>query len=1112
MENPAVKKSSEELNLTTQPRLKIIAPVDGFFVSQDKINIEIELAADTDSQEIGIKLDGEIISIAKHKEDRIYTAKIDLSETSEGNHTLQAVSIRGDVINSEYPLDSDPISLIIDRTVPIIYSVFPSEDVTVGQEGFLEVMVTASDNVSGFNLEQCIITIDNQKLQVIPIQTKKGVIFPIDTETKEGSHNIKIILFDKAGNKSIFNSNFNVVSYIKKMDDLYFKNQSDLIKKDLKKDKSFQKGILVNPRLALGEKGFSYPSMLAKVMPPPMSENTAKYFVDMNRADVRKKFSSLKRRVSAAPPQENHKAAGIFAEKLSGNKAMAKGNGSVAEPIVDEDGKFTSAAKETVSSILQNPEGVLKDMGINLTEEEKQILFPSFPKDDADTLAEWISQMHSEKFDETDDEDPESADPSQMPSVTTVKESAAAVTKETPIAALNPLKKIEPAKLLKAVNYDAADITAGVSFSKLNFALNFYFENICPGILPVYTTGEAGFPLLPFPYDKIKYELKIPIPANIKPIDVDKALISLTAQASFSITLGDDSKIGFLIECRPKYSISADNVYVYLVYDSIDITIADINTRIDNEDISTAIEDFLDKLIKTVYPSGRIPVLEQSKMQIGFPLADTEITFHNIILHDTLEGDDAELYFELGMGDKKIISGEHHGMPGDTVQLNQRYLLQQGSRPLTISVNGKELDERIWQSREDLGYASYEHPAYTYGKYALTVNYTQKSAHWTYQVLYYATYLVCILVEILVWILNLFLFFLKKKIVFKCHEKIEAVWGWMLVTKTRTIKTYTLQYSLAPVSPVYLSQKLKSFSIDQNAVYMGFDYDIPGISAEGSKTSNRSFIENADCGIAVSERMFNVLLQALWEYYPLTRAKSSKLSDLSTYAWIYLGQAPVAVFKENKITIQVTPKGEVGVNEGGPVCGAIAIPEWINGDFIPKLEKNRLNFEIKNLRWSIDNLAHFILAYVNLLAEIFDLFTPLDLTIKAGFFLDPIFTFRVAGYDFQIKPLGDIKINGSEVVLKFSVDEQAAPVSVKSAQNNNYYFTLIGNKAEKELHKIGCPHMKRFGPENCSVILGSRQDMDELYVKNILPEEILNTYLKQGYDGCHYCIPQKHWK
>ena len=116
---------------------------------------------------------------------------------------------------------------------------------------------------------------------------------------------------------------------------------------------------------------------MRKYLSPAPPEEHIDFSIKSDDENVPQIIDSLMTRVAAA----------IKKKTPSSLKALKK------EGVYMENGAFTNSAKEAVNALLQDPVGMLESAGIKLTDEERDAIFPPFPKNNAERLTGWVSMV-----------------------------------------------------------------------------------------------------------------------------------------------------------------------------------------------------------------------------------------------------------------------------------------------------------------------------------------------------------------------------------------------------------------------------------------------------------------------------------------------------------------------------------------------------------------------------------------------------------------------------------------------------------------------------------------------------------------------------------------------
>ena len=125
-----------------------------------------------------------------------YVASLDLSRAPEGRIELVATPQGTKIVGID---DSSPLALTVDRSGPVIDSVFPSQGVVIAVNDFRAVLVRVSDPVSGLAVERCAASIDDRPLGV-PLERSGGLMFEVGEALALGRHALAVRAEDRAGN------------------------------------------------------------------------------------------------------------------------------------------------------------------------------------------------------------------------------------------------------------------------------------------------------------------------------------------------------------------------------------------------------------------------------------------------------------------------------------------------------------------------------------------------------------------------------------------------------------------------------------------------------------------------------------------------------------------------------------------------------------------------------------------------------------------------------------------------------------------------------------------------------------------------------------------------
>ncbi len=215
-------EASPKTKETEQKRsgLQFEYPFDGLAVSDDVLEVKVLLLPDSglsDKEDVGpgavveIAVDGKVAACAKPEPGAgiVFAGKVDISKVVEGPHTLQAKLAAANSAKSSAPIQSSTINFIIDRTPPGVRSMFPGQFIEPGDLDSSHIALEVEDAHSGINLGKCAAVIDG-KINLKPTGRARGLVFPLRISPKKKIYNIKVVLVDKAGNKSEHESEFRI--------------------------------------------------------------------------------------------------------------------------------------------------------------------------------------------------------------------------------------------------------------------------------------------------------------------------------------------------------------------------------------------------------------------------------------------------------------------------------------------------------------------------------------------------------------------------------------------------------------------------------------------------------------------------------------------------------------------------------------------------------------------------------------------------------------------------------------------------------------------------------------------------------------------------------------
>lgn len=320
-----------------------------------------------------------------------------------------------------------------------------------------DVLVEADKSISDLDSQRCSVSIDSQA-PLLPSHERRCLIFPLEMrlgDMGEGQHIIKVSIFDMAGNMTQYESEFSIhkkeaiddqtlttipdigenlifpeeirldneaqkpeatlsgkeigkvenyaefitegeslISFMEieqeekakaeekseEYDEIRFReNLINNLREKLVIDQQFLKEWLKSPDETAAKIGLSYTSEIGTFLPPSPPEEYIDYSLKFDSENVSKILDSLMTKVFTT-----------LKNKIPSSLEKLKKEG-----VSMKDGKLTNSAKETINAILQDPIGTLESFGITLTDEERDAIFPPFPRKKAEALTSWISMVQS---------------------------------------------------------------------------------------------------------------------------------------------------------------------------------------------------------------------------------------------------------------------------------------------------------------------------------------------------------------------------------------------------------------------------------------------------------------------------------------------------------------------------------------------------------------------------------------------------------------------------------------------------------------------------------------------------------------------------------------------
>ncbi|MGR3221285.1 MAG: hypothetical protein ACUZ8H_15930 [Candidatus Anammoxibacter sp.] len=145
-------------------------------------------------------------------------------------------------------------------------------------------------------------------------------------------------------------------------------------------DRQFLKHWLKAPSDITAKIGLRYTVEMGKYLPPVPPEGHIDFSIKAGDDNAAKIVVSLMTRVTAAIRKKTPSSLHELGE----------------DGVYTVNGAFTNSARNTINALLQDPVGMLESVGIELTDEERDVIFPPFPKTNAEELTGWISLVQTD--------------------------------------------------------------------------------------------------------------------------------------------------------------------------------------------------------------------------------------------------------------------------------------------------------------------------------------------------------------------------------------------------------------------------------------------------------------------------------------------------------------------------------------------------------------------------------------------------------------------------------------------------------------------------------------------------------------------------------------------
>lgn len=1050
--------------------LDIVHPQNNTMLASNHLPVEVRVLLDKKhghkkhilvallKWELDLLLDGKVVGSAEQKAGSLisFIAKIDLRKLHDGAHTLQAVLYKElEHRKKAKRIESGVTHFTLDRTPPTIHSVYPSSGLKIVQGNLPAILVAADDSLTGLDLEHCVAMLDGVSLGAASFQ-KNGLSFKVG-KVPVGPHQLQLRVQDRAGNLRKFESCFDVLVAQPKKDEHEHEQEAKAFRVRVESDVALQKHLLANPRQTLVELGLPYTRTLASLLPPPLPEAQADFFAKTDAKQAHQALAPLKQRVLDALSQRDNERIARALRRLG------------LTDLVEMDGCLSIGAKKTIASILQDPIGMLKQIGISPTADEQEFIFPAFPPVVAEAMAEWFSTLNSGKPPIlTADKKTAIGDAAQAAQndiekqIAWLADPAASLRQVYPAASATdlvslpgPIPADEARRLLsplpdegglpKPALHNSSDAVVAISMETLNKFIAYYFSTEAPGLLPAHSSGQYQIGL-PAPYDQISYDIYIAQPGNLRVVDPSANIMSLNATGQASVMLVDGTRFSYEISLTPHYQLRVYSAHIELVFQAVDVVVTDQEAGVPVQSAAEQIKAAIESLARILFPDGIISLFDQPLLDITLPFADVAVVLERIYVYDDQDPNGSgELYFEVNIADDRYLLGQFDADSGSAIELNRRFLLMRAGSPFTIGIRGIDLDAGIWPDTDDyLGENSIlnacpvgpEH-------YSLSVRTDVIEYEMVWQFLETVTEFMvqvyCWVVEFLVTIVNGCgrLLGFERRIETRCAEilipMVRDVWGWVEKANTRNVASYILEYSVMPLPPVSAALNLVSFETSSQAIHLSFDFQVPGIENMAARSSARDFLGSASVGTSVSENLVNKIVRSFSKYAPFSSLVTTSFDSRAFHATLDVGEPILLLEKvaniphfqgwfhgrENDCLAAINihiDRGIAGTNIG-PVHISVPTPtDVLAYANLNREEGTMLSMELEKI-WFLGNNVPTL--FLNLAAGFYNLFG--GFAGKKAILIDSLVQLSHNGGIFQVQPHGPIEITDDEILINFDL-------------------------------------------------------------------------------------------
>ncbi len=684
-------------------------------------------------------------------------------------------------------------------------------------------------------------------------------------------------------------------------------------------DTDFKVNLLSNRAEIFNEFELPENRMIETVLPPILTAEKAEQLVSVASEKNQIKIEKISDKAIQALANRDNVRIKKVVERLQRNG------------LKNSDGTFTNSAKESISSIIQNPQEFLDDLGVELSETEKKSLWSGFSQKEADALSEWKSNTQSDvkpiedesflaalktvESKVTDDRTlqfewltkPEATFLEHYPDTDKwqLNKLPDAMSEQSARALIDEADK-EPAPKINNSTHNSSDLKIGFSINTVHDIFK-YLINF--PLIEQYPDNTQS------PFAQLEI-IELPYPEIIKP---DLNLLRSTGKARFtSYVFG--IKYEATLEIRLAYSIFAVKDRLFFSYDAENTTV--IVTDGSQEAFGTKPKEALDGIFGLMGNSFEYRLnLPEMSLPIG---EQVEVIFDAIKVHDDKDTiGSGELYFELGVNSEKYLFGQYDANSGDTISLNKRFLLSKDKvDSLNISVRGKDRD--VFASTSDYmgdDFKIHRKEINMYGSFSLA-GYTHEIQYEMVMVVIETLFkVVCWFVDVIVKVLDACAKLVgirteKRK---TCQTQANTIFGWVREATEVRVRNYTLMYRVNALPVPEISTLTDLFEFDNiemtnNSVYVSLNLkEFAGLSNNSTRTDFKGELKD-EIALIVSENLLSKAAQAINLHGPVSRYFTTNFDDITAYYSVETKNSVQINIDNGSVYLRLPITGSAGLN------------------------------------------------------------------------------------------------------------------------------------------------------------------------------------------------------